>query len=204
MSIVKSINSNSSQIFIWHIVEDETTLLNLVDNRLLYGIEKAKKQHPKLQWLASRALLTEVLNSNNISFEAIKKDEFGKPFLSNCEWNFSISHSGNYAVLILSKNNFIGIDIETKFEQTYRLKEKFSTNYELDFIGNDSRQSALIWSAKESIYKAYGKKKLIFKEDMRLIDQKEGELNFHFSKTNSELVVTFIVEECYITSWINT
>ena len=154
MPIIKKIVHNNAEVFIWEILEDETTLLNLIDKRLINGIEKLKKEKAKLQWLASRVLLTQVLDQQNIQFDGSNKDEYGKPFLSNCDWNFSISHSGNFAALIISKDNFIGVDIETKFEQTFRLKEKFSTEKELNFIGDDDQKSSLIWSAKESIYKA--------------------------------------------------
>lgn len=204
MPIIKKINDNSSEIFIWEIDEEKNTLFHLTDDRLKKGFEKIVKEEPKLQWLASRALLSAIIKEKDIQFDSIKKDEFGKPYLTNCEWNFSISHSGKYAALIISKNNFIGVDIETKFEQTHRLKNKFSTDFELNFIGNDFQKSALIWSAKESIYKAYGKKRLIFKDDMRMINSDNNSLDFSFSKSNSDINVTFIIEGGYLISWTNT
>lgn len=200
MPLEKTLDIDSSKILIWKITENESDLIQLCEDYLITNIDSYKNEKARIQWLASRVLLTIALKTNNIKCDGVSKDEFGKPFLINSEWHFSISHSGNFAALILSKNDFIGIDIETKFEQCFKLKSKFACNSELEFINHDAKKAALIWSAKESIYKAYGKKKLIFKDDMKLVD--EPNFRFEFSKIENLVDVSQIFHTEFLLTFI--
>lgn len=201
MGIIKKIIHNSSGVFIWKIEESENELLQKIDKNLLTGYHKIKKPNHKIQWLASRALLSQVLKDKKIQFTGLIKDEFGKPHLNGNKLKISISHTFNYTALIISNKNKVGVDIETKFDQTFKLRTKFCSAKELEFIQKNPKKSALIWSAKESIYKAYGKKRLIFKEDMQIEDVEK--FNFRFSKINSPLIVEKIIEEQYILTFVN-
>ena len=200
MPIVEKIVNEQCFVFVWIITEDEEKLISLCNSMFLNDLGKYKKIENRLQWLASRVLITQVFADFGVDCN-IKKDEFGNPQIVNSDWNFSISHSGEYAALILSKNDFLGVDIETKFNQCHKLRSKFCNDFEIDFIGDDILKSTLIWSAKESIYKAYGKKKLIFKDDMKLADS--GSFIFEFPKLKRQFAVEKKEETSFVLTYIN-
>jgi 4'-phosphopantetheinyl transferase EntD len=61
----------------------------------------------------------------------------------------------------------IGVDIESLRPQIEKIKSKFCRPEELEFAVTPV-QTLLIWSAKEAMYKAYGKKEIDFREQMRV------------------------------------
>lgn len=113
------------------------------------------------------------------------KDEFGKPYLipQNVEINYSHTAKRLFWGEHLSKR--IGVDIETLRPQLTKIKHKFCREDELVFVPQDNELPYLlaIWSAKESIYKAYGKKEVDFREHMQIFKfdlQNEGEIEASF------------------------
>ena len=201
MPVIKKIETEEALIHIWRIEENLTELSGLIDSRLSKGSDKIVSEKAKLQWAASRACLSQLLSNNNISYNGIQKDEYGKPHLINSECNISVSHTDGYVAAIASKNNFVGVDIETKFNQAYKLRSKFMNQKELDYAGDDKLKSTLIWSAKESIYKGYGRKRLIFKDDMQLLNIGEGSMNFNFSKLDKEIKITLMSTEQFVLTY---
>jgi phosphopantetheinyl transferase len=135
--------------------------------------------HPKvrLQWYATRYL------ANELSGQPVEvlKDEFGKPYLKNALQHISLSHTVNYAVVILSKNYEVGIDIEAVHPRVERIAHKFLTSDELAAIKPEeyTAKLTLLWSAKEALYKLHGRKQLDFTTQL-LIEpftlQTKGEL----------------------------
>ena len=47
----------------------------------------------------------------NFTFDAIEKDSYGKPYIDDCTYHFSISHHKNQLMIAVSDNS-IGVDIE--------------------------------------------------------------------------------------------
>ncbi len=123
----------------------------------------------KFEWLCSRYLL-HILSGRKLRGPCIK-DQYGKPYLKDSEYYISISHSFNMCAVIASKNS-IGVDIQKLVTKIERIKDKFIRSDE-----NTAQQSEhhleklhIYWGAKESIYKAYGKKNLNFKDHMKILD----------------------------------
>src|SRR5687767_7592174 len=50
----------------------------------------------RLEFLAARVLLKELLASLELKFSGMMKDEFGKPFLKSSQFQISLSHSYPY------------------------------------------------------------------------------------------------------------
>lgn len=117
------------------------------------------------EWLATRALVQQLLPQEedaNIAY-----DPYGKPFLNQNHRQLSISHSTHFAAVILHSDYNLGIDIEPIHPRILRLKHKFISEKEAAQIeGDDLFLLTLFWSAKETLYKLYGKKELIFKENL--------------------------------------
>ena len=119
----------------------------------------------ELEWMASRYLMKEVFN---IDIEAtLRKDKFGKPYLLQEDVHISISHSHDYSAIAMSPK-IIGIDIQLELDKISRIAHKFINDKESLFIDEDKKTAYFhaIWGAKESMYKAYGRKSVDFKVDM--------------------------------------
>lgn len=98
---------------------------------------------------------------DDIYYNALKK-----PYVKN-KFYFNISHSKEYIVFVNSMNE-IGIDIEHIDKKNLNILEHAFTKSEIDFIKNDEsilsdKESKLIllWTIKESLFKASGVNKYI-------------------------------------------
>ncbi|MDG2437463.1 MAG: 4'-phosphopantetheinyl transferase superfamily protein, partial [Polaribacter sp.] len=114
-------------------------------------------------------------------------DAYGKPHLDAGRY-ISISHSFTFTAIIFSDNLPVGIDVEKQREKILKIAHKFTPFEEYKTIANvDALISKLtiVWGAKESLYKIYGKKKLlflhhIFVDDFKFEDKKtKGEIRFN-------------------------
>ena len=76
----------------------------------------------------------------------------GAPNLKSGE-NISISHSKNFSGIVIGKSK-IGIDIESFRKKILNISLKFLNEKEKFAIGEMDKLT-LIWTAKESIYKAF-------------------------------------------------
>src|SRR5215470_6778588 len=79
--------------------------------------------HKRLQHLAGRFLLQYLFPA--FPYELIQIADTRKPFLPNEEYHFSISHCGDYAAAIVSKDRRVGIDIEIPVEKILAIQNKF-------------------------------------------------------------------------------
>ncbi|MCK9611663.1 MAG: 4'-phosphopantetheinyl transferase superfamily protein [Bacteroidales bacterium] len=148
----------STKIGVWHITE---TSVNLMDNYSLCCEEKSPindfvHENRKKHWLSYRLLLRQMIpDSFNIEY-----DYTGKPLITkNKEYEqVSISHSGEFAAVIISNRKKVGIDIEKISKRIEKVAAKFLCNEEQNFMNNDLRLDYLCvsWSAKEALYKVFG------------------------------------------------
>lgn len=153
---------------VWHITEPEDYFIP----KLQFGdwekkyFESIRSPKRRLAWLASRHLLKLVLGTD--AFVELLFDDQGKPYLGNYDVKISLSHTDNYAAVIVSKDHEVGIDIEDPSRDISILRNKFLSPEENNqLIHSDLKlELMLYWSAKEVVYKIYGKRKLEFKDDM--------------------------------------
>lgn len=153
---------------IWKITEPESWFLSLMplleaEQQELKGI----KGRRRLEWLAGRWMLH--LLSGRKTRGAVHKDAWGKPGLSDSTYHISISHSHELAAVIASPLN-VGIDIQYYVDKIDRLAPKFVRLDEEAFLLEETRmeQLHLLWCAKEALYKGFGRRKLDFKEHLRV------------------------------------
>lgn len=125
------------------------------------------KSRKKTEWLSSRYVLH--LLSERKFRGACLKDKYGKPYLDGSDHFISISHTLDYTAVIASRLS-VGIDIQVVLEKIGRISHKFIRDDEFKFIPEIDKILYLhtIWGAKESMYKAYGKKELDFKHHMKV------------------------------------
>jgi phosphopantetheinyl transferase len=155
-------------IGMWNIKEAESYFLQILTLSEQDHESLAKlKGRRRLEWLSIRVLLKSIEPEN--SNLHIQKDEFGKPHIKNKAFNISISHSNNLSAVVLSGLE-IGLDIQKEVSKIHRIKHKYLHQEELDDIPVELETEYLhfYWGAKESMYKAYGRKKLRFAEQIRI------------------------------------
>jgi len=170
------------KIAIWHIAEEKKFFLDKVP--LQREITHAHKQ---LQHLAGRYLL-QFLHPD-FPYHLIEIADTRKPFLPNEEYHFSVSHCGDYAAVVVSKDHRVGIDIELITPKVERIKHKFLNEEELAIIQNSKfkiQNLILLWCCKEAVFKWYGKGSVDFKKDIHLdlknIDFKDEKIICRFLK----------------------
>ncbi|MDR9401635.1 MAG: 4'-phosphopantetheinyl transferase superfamily protein [Psychroflexus sp.] len=170
MPIYKTITiSTNTKLAIWHI---EEALDDLAQNVTLstYCQQKYEAMGSLIHrkgFLSIRHLLAYF----GYSDQDLEYDEKGKPHLK--DGNFiSISHSFQYTGLIISDKP-IGIDIEKQRSKIKNIAAKFTPFKKYSHIRDDDelmRKLTIVWCAKESTYKLYGKKGLFFLRDMDVDD----------------------------------
>ncbi len=120
-----------------------------------------------LHWLSTRVLLRRMMNTDE--YIDCRVDSSGKPYLANFPHYISLSHSFDYAAVMVSKTKAVGIDIELIKDKIERIAHKFMSHQELNFISEDRiEQLYVCWCAKEAIYKLHGKKNISFLDHIRL------------------------------------
>ena len=167
------INQNT-KIKLWKVSAGELKKLKLNDyDRII--MESKKTDLSKEQFLSIRKLL-ELENTN---FK-IRYDKSGRPSI-NSKFNISISHSKEVAGIVLSNSSKMGIDIQFKESKILKIKNKFLNDFERSNTEykSDIDYLIMIWTAKESIYKALGIKGISFSQNIvinRVIEkEKKGE-----------------------------
>ncbi|MGQ1945959.1 4'-phosphopantetheinyl transferase family protein [Geofilum sp. OHC36d9] len=176
MPIIFEKAENNSRLAVWHITETEPELTKLIN----YDTPDLSKQlqqisHPskRLEWLASRILLKQL----GKCVPLVSYDNHGKPYLENQNICFSITHTNNFAAVVVSEKEMTGIDIEYPSTRISKLADRFVHPDEKAFIPHqkESLYHALLWCAKETIYKAVNNPGLEFKTKIRVKPFKAGQ-----------------------------
>ncbi|MFY0628016.1 MAG: 4'-phosphopantetheinyl transferase superfamily protein [Reichenbachiella sp.] len=146
---------------IWEIDENIEKLKNELTEAEL---AQSKNFHPHkfAEFVTSRLLIKAMCLQAGIPYKGLIKDEHGKPFFIDSSFHLSISHSYPMVAGLIHKSKPCGIDIELPREQLLRVKGKFLNPKELEMCADDLEKLCLYWSAKEAIYKIYGRKNLSF------------------------------------------
>ena len=155
--------NEKTKIKLWKVILGELNPKKLNNEEIkLFKLKKSNLL--KEQFLAIRKILA-LENSDYI----ITYDLDGKPIL-NSEFNISISHSYEIAALVISNNLKFGMDVQFKESKILNIQNKFLNEFEKINIGHDPSIDILtmIWTSKESIYKAIGLKGISFSENIKI------------------------------------
>ena len=178
MPFIKLENLNeTTQFGLWKVTEKEEELYaNLTLSP--YDIEEFNNiTHPvrKLEWLAARKAMQELVKNSRYEYQGIQKEQNGKAHLFNQSLHISISHTQNYAAVMLGSEKEVGIDIELIKPKIVNIAEKFISKFEIHLHEKNIIKLTLAWCAKEAIYKYIGLDGISFKQHIFLE-------NFYFSK----------------------
>lgn len=166
MPLVYQQNINAhSRLGVWHIAEEESYFLERVPLQ-----KEITHPHKRLQHLAGRLLLSELYE--DFPIRLIQIADTRKPYLPGEAFHFSISHCGDYAAAIVSKENRVGVDIEIPQDKIEKIKHKFLEKQEQELLQalptEPLKALTMAWSIKESMFKWYATGKVDFKEHMQI------------------------------------
>jgi phosphopantetheinyl transferase len=190
--------SDTTRLGIWKIEETEEFFkANVPQHR------DVTHPHKRLQHLAGRFLLQYLFP--DFPYELIRIADTRKPFLPGEQYHFSISHCGDFAAAIVSKDRRVGVDIEIPLDKIVRIKDKFLGPDESRLPGNiDIDQLTLYWSVKEAVFKWFGEGGVDFREHIQIRKPSGGEsMECAFLKGGSRLLpVDYRLFNRLVLAWV--
>lgn len=171
-------------------LEDEalfTRSLEAVSPYRRQKIALLKNENDKRRSLGAAIALNEALSDYGLKERAMEYEQGrqGKPFLRyHPEINFSISHSGDYALCSVG-NEPIGNDIERVRSGRERVAERFFAEKELAWIREteemEEREERIfrIWTMKESFLKVTGLGMSLPLKDFEIVIENDEKICLH-------------------------
>jgi len=192
---------------VWKITESVDELLSMVifteEDKAIF--KKFKIKSRQAHWLSYRLMIRELMGQEcDCEFYY---DEHGKLQFRNINYSISVTHSGLYSGVIISKNHYVGIDIEKLGDRINLLADKFLSEEEKSFLPekDQHRYLTVLWSAKEALFKLFGKSNVIFDTNIILypfelknIGTLKGRISIGDIERNYELGYEFSDSEDYI------
>jgi len=179
---------------IWRIEEPIEWLLEnaCLQPKELDFYQQIKNDTRRKQWLSVRVLLKSLLPDSELNIGYTNE----KPHLFHSDFHISISHSGDYAAILVGNVRFIGIDIEKVSDKIDNLYHKFLGSEEIDRLEKDwlSDQLHIYWGAKEAMYKMAGIKGIEFSNQLKI----EPFLKSISGKTKGQIVHPDFPDVCEI------
>lgn len=162
--------ASGGSLGVWRIDETEAELrrqlvLSAAEASQLTTI---KGQGRRREFLAARQLLHQL--SGRAERGSLVKDTHGKPSLAGSAFQVSISHTHQYSAAV-GHVQPCGVDIQLFVTKINRIAPRFMSPRETVFLTDANRLifQHLVWSAKEAIYKCYGRREIDFRQHL-LID----------------------------------
>jgi 4'-phosphopantetheinyl transferase len=153
------------RIATWLLTETEEELYTLAGSRFEDDpLIQQSGSRMRLQRLAVRILLLRLGGNARLRY-----DSAGKPFLEGTDAHISVSHCNEIAAVSINDLTETGIDIEIIKPRIIGIAEKFMSAEELKSVGPGEQATDILhiyWCAKEALYKLYGRKEVIFKENL--------------------------------------
>lgn len=180
MSLLNEEHCDAFSLGVWHMTESETELERLSGCKAPDHLTSPAR---KREYLAIRALAVAM----GIKPGRIGYLPSGKPFLIEDERSISLSHTKNYAALLVASDPRIGIDIEQRTERVNRVRHKFMHPSEEEALsaGSLDETTGLLmhWCAKEAVFKAVPEENIDFAHEIRITRlpipfSQEGEVCF--------------------------
>jgi phosphopantetheinyl transferase len=195
--------NESTRLGIWKIEETEEFFKGNVPQH-----RDVTHPHKRLQHLAGRFLLQFLFP--DFPYHLIEIADTRKPFLPDEQYHFSISHCGDFAAAIVSKDKRVGIDIEIPTPKVENIMHKFLSQeeqqqfYKSRLPTPDSRLLTLLWSAKEAVFKWYGNGGVDFRKQIQLkkLHEENETIDCFFSKDESELSIHYRQFEHLALAWV--
>lgn len=196
--------SPHNMLAIWHIEENKRDLLAMLNIKGWYTeIENLPSETRSIEKLAVRVLLKEILQEEKQIFYS----EQGMPYLKDSAFNISISHTKNFAAILLGTKQNMGIDIEQITEKVKRVKDKFITFGEQIDPDKELNHLLIHWSAKEALFKAFHKQISDLKNEVIIqpfCPEESGKIFASVIGVNKQVEVHYSVKDAFVLSYCLT
>lgn len=187
---ISSIGDNA-RLALWKMTErvEELPRSKYVDLTAFRSESRLKEK------LTTYALIKELTGLDSLELSYASS---GKPLLDGFE--ISISHTHGWAVVVMSQNKPVAVDIEYRSDRVTRIADRF--------IRADEDKSSvdiqlINWSAKETMYKLFSDEELQFHE-MRLqqfLPSNSGKIRIDDLKCPKTVDVEYIINSDYVLTW---
>ncbi|MFA6702894.1 MAG: 4'-phosphopantetheinyl transferase superfamily protein [Dysgonamonadaceae bacterium] len=202
----KEFLDNKSILGVWKITETTEELYNLLPEYLKSEgsamLKKIKSEARTAEWLAVRIMLHNILNKE----KKVEYNESGAPYLTDNSYYISISHTKNYAVLLLHHTKKVGIDIETRSSRVEKVAYKFISDKEQIDPKKKATHQLLHWSAKETLFKVMEETEIDFKKHLYIepfIPLEKGVITAVEFKSGKDrnFLIYYEVHPDYVLTW---
>jgi 4'-phosphopantetheinyl transferase len=198
--IYSTLHTEGASILIWEITESELELIKMLSNFEVYepDFKQLRTNKRKFEFLAARIALN-ILTAHEL---VVGYSSEGKPFCVDNSLKISISHSGNWVVVMTHPTSEVGIDIEVPTDRFLKLYQRFlnKTEQKSLFDANDLRKVQLAWSAKEALYKIIGNEAVNFDKQLEVMNfrvDNEGVFKGIHTLTSKEYTLYYSISEAF-------
>ena len=166
MLVRKDLIEDNGILGVWNITETKEELFELLPENLKAEgasiIKKIKSEARITEWMSVRIMLNNILEEE----KTVKYTKEGAPYLTDNSYRISITHTKNYAAILLHPTKRTGIDIETRSARIEKVAYKFISDNEKIDMRNKSVHQLLHWSAKETMFKVMDESEIDFKKHL--------------------------------------
>lgn len=164
---------NNGQLVVSYLVEDEQkTILSLpIRDVQEFHLRAYRKEQHRLQFLTGRSLLAEMFDQ--IGYCGIKCIEGVPQYIEEVAHHMSLSHSDQLVTAYISKEP-VGVDIQKVVPRIANIAPRIFHEEEL-LLAKSLTDQAIIWAAKEALYKYWKKEGVEFSSQLRIHHIKQEE-----------------------------
>ena len=165
-------NTNAIEIVVREIPNDDAALCSLLgedERAYLSKLSDARRR----EWTAWRATLRSQAERWALSDSALRVAyaPSGEPLFVGLEGSISVTHSRRYVALVRAWEGRCGIDIEQLDRNYERIEDKYISATEKESeAAHDERFRAVVWCAKEAVYKCLGQSGVDFRRDLQVTE----------------------------------
>ncbi len=201
---------NGAEIAVWEITETENQLsaLCVLPNDEQEELSYISSEKRRIERLAVRALL-DLLFPEKVY---LRYHENGRPFLQNSIVELSIAHTGRFACVITHPENSVGIDIEALSRNFASVEARAVNEEEREALSDKSEirshQLAIIWCAKEALYKYMSQNDVDFARQMeiaRFYPREQGEIQadfIHKDRERESFTLEYTILDDHVMVWL--
>ncbi len=156
-------SENRSRVMIWQITEsfEELHAMVRLSDEDEATLSSFRFEPRKKEWLAVRVIVKNLLGDDY----RIYYKQSGAPFFKDKNLHIGISHTNGFAGVSVAPFP-TALDMEKASPRIERVCQRFVRDDELAFIPENERVNYYnaIWAAKETLFKLYDRKDVVFKE----------------------------------------
>ena len=190
--------SSNAILGVWDINESIEEMLAMYPSLKLFyaSIDSIRSSARKLEKLCVNALLQEMTGNSDV---VVGYNVDGSPILTG--WHIGISHTKGRAVVILSKQRRVSVDIEYFNVRVSRITSRFIRP---DEQGHTLFHQLVNWCTKEATYKYFHHMKLGYSE-MRLhafTQSVQGRVEVEVLRTGYMIEACYVIDKDYLIVYI--